>query len=251
MKAFSLVEYSLVFWMVGLFLILGAFGAMVALGLVLRGVSYRWVLLSLSLYLSIFVLIALFASKISYFLETILRDGLYLYILLPAGLFLWGLLLLLPKEIERQFSQGVTERIKGPYLLYSTLLILPCPLRLALITFSTLGVLNIFPIKPLLVGLGLGLTFVVVVLLFYFLFRSSTNSTLGKRFTLAMVMILMGLFYLLYPFSEGIIQEAKSVYKTYLYERLEVDIQNMLGVLSLLALVSIIGMVTRIGGGYK
>lgn len=213
------MDLNIILWTVGMFFSLGVFALKVGFGLSLGGSKYKQVLIALSIYMALFVMIAYFSQRLIGFLLPVLSSGQYIHLLMAAGLFIWGILLI------RKQGDRVTHKIEfknsklktfHKSLSPSLLLMLPCPVCLSAMTFSVWSALSFIKLPPLLIGLGLGSFFSAMSLLFVFLTRLlSRYSSLRQESFLGLSMAGIGLYFLASLFIPARVEEAKGVYQSF------------------------------------
>lgn len=249
---------------------LGIFAVKVGFGIGFSVMKWKGVLLTLSLYLMLFVAIAVLSGHLIKLLEPVLRKGPYLHALMAIGMITWGILLLRRQNtgirsqeprVRRQNTedrgQKTEDRRSGLSnvkakiqknnselsTLNSLLLLIPCPVCLTAMTFSTWSALNVIKLPSALVGLGLGIVFILLSLGIYFSLKliSLNSSLITQKIGLGFSMIGIGLYFIASLFLPAKIEEAKGIYSSFLLERGNVDLNNGIGVFALLFVSLIIG----------
>ena len=112
------MDLNIILWIGGMLFSLGIFAVKVGFGLGFSGMKWKGVLLTLSLYLVLFVAIAVLSGHLIKFLEPVLRKGPYLHALMAAGMIGWGIYLLRGKLIKgsclrKQGIQTLSFRKQG------------------------------------------------------------------------------------------------------------------------------------------
>lgn len=248
------MDLSIVLWMGGMLFSLGIFAVKVGFGLGFGGIKRKGIFLTLSMYIVLFVVIAILSEQLMKILEPVLRKGPYLHALMAIGMIAWGTYLLRNSECgirnynsrNRQFSfHGLQSSIRIPQ---SALLLIPCPVCLTAMTFSTWAALSVIKLPAPVVGLGLGIVFVVLSLFFYFSLKLITrNSSLfTQEIGLGLGMIVIGLYFISSLFLPRKIEEARAVYQSFLSEGMGIDAGNMAGVIIILILAGLVGYLTNL-----
>lgn len=229
------MDLNIILWIGGMLFSLGIFAIKLGFGLGFSGIRWKGIFIILSMYLLLFVFIAILSGRLIQLLEPVLRKGPYLHALMAAGMIVWGTIL-----IRKQSS-----RAKAPSSLnhHSLLLLIPCPVCLTAVTFSIWSALNVVKFPPALVGMGLGFVFVFLSLIVFFSlkFRSLKSSLISQRIGLGLSMIAIGLYLIASLFLPAKIEEAKGIYRSFLTEAGNIDINSSIGVLALLFVALIVG----------
>ncbi len=115
------MDLDIILWIGGMLFTLGIFAVKVGLGLGFGGVKMKGVFLTLSLYLVMFVLIAIFSQGLMGVLGPILKKGPYLHALMALGMIAWGVYALRSQE------SGVrSQKLKNLILHPSSFILHPC-----------------------------------------------------------------------------------------------------------------------------
>jgi predicted transporter len=218
----------------------------------------------------LFVAIAMLSGHLIKLLEPVLRKGPYLHALMAIGMIGWGIYLLKSQKtgIRNQESrvksqktehrgQKTEDRSSGLSnvkakiqknnselsTLNSLLLLIPCPVCLSAMTFSTWAALNVFKFPAYLVGLGLGIVFIVLSLAFYFSLKlfNSHSSLVTPRVGLGLSMIAIGFYFIASLYLPAKIEEAKGAYKSFITEGNGLSLNDSIGVFIVLAVAMLIG----------
>lgn len=255
------MDLSIVLWMGGMLFSLGIFAVKVGFGLGFGGIKRKGIFLTLSMYVVLFVVIAILSEQLMKILEPVLRKGPYLHALMAIGMIAWGILLLRKQNTEaRSHESRVTShelsnanakiRKDNSKLITfnSSLLLIPCPVCLTAMTFSIWAALSVIKLPAPVVGLGLGIVFVVLSLFFYFSLKLITrNSSLfTQKIGLGLGMIAIGLYFISSLFLPRKIEEARAVYQSFLSEGIGIDAGNMAGVIIILILAGLVGYLTNL-----
>lgn len=224
------MDLDIILWIGGMLFSLSIFAVKVGFGLGFGGMKWKGVSLTLSIYLALFVIIAMLSERLIGIVEPVLRKGPYLHALMAIGMIAWGAYAL--KGISRKCDCDETP--KGVLLL-----LIPCPVCLTAMTFSTWAALSVIKLPAYIVGLGLGITFAALSLLFYGFTRlkRSANPAIG----LGLSMVVIGLYFLASLILPAKIEEAKGIYGSFLTEGNNIDMNNGIGVFTLLFTALIIG----------
>lgn len=242
---------DIVLWTGGMLFTLGIFAVKVGFGLGFGRIKRKGVFLVLFLYPVIFVSIAMLSEQLIKILEPVLRKGPYLHALMALMMIAWGIYILRTQNTEYKTQTNTKCKTQNSKfgnselrtLNPSLLLILPCPVCLTAITFSTWAALDVLKLPAPLVGLGLGIIFVALSLLFCISLKLITrrSSLITSRIGLGLSMMGIGLYFLASLFLPMKIEEAKGIYKSFLTEGGNIDVNNSIGVLVLLFVALIIG----------
>ena len=248
------MDLNMVLWIGGMLFSLSIFVVKVGFGLGLGSVRWPGIVLTLLLYLGIFILTAIFSASLIKILEPVVRKGPYLHALMAMGLIAWGILVL--RHLAGQGAefglQPHNRNYKAKDSVWVTyrsalFLLIPCPVCLTAIIFATWAALNVIKLPALLVGLGLGIVFTILTLLVYFLIRHVTlNSTLiSKRIGLGLSMVGIGLYFLTSLFLPARIEAAKTIYQSFATEGGNIALSDHLGVFLLLVVAILIGFLAN------
>jgi len=261
------MDLNIIMWVSGMFFTLGIFALKVGFGLGLGGIRLKWILITLSLYMTLFIIIAYFSKGLVKYLEPVLRGGQYIHVLMAAGLILWGIILLRKQgsnsiqKLKIQDSGFKTEQtvLKNKNSSFSPtspppslLLLLPCPVCLSAMTFSVWSALSVISQPPYLIGLGLGSLFSVLSLGFVFLTRFlSQNSSLRQESFLGLSMTGIGLYFISSLFVPSKIEEAKGVYQSFVRDSFNISLNHSIGAFALLFVAFFIGYFLNSSNGSK
>jgi len=230
------MDLNIILWIGGVLFSLGIFAVKVGFGLGFGRMRWKGVFLTLSLYIVLFVLIATLSEQLIKILEPILKKGPYLHALMATGMIVWGVLLL--RKHKREASQPLNLSTS------SLLLLIPCPVCLTAMTFSTWAALSVIKFPAALVGLGLGIVFVILTLAVVGLTRFKQTS--NTEISLGLGMIAIGLYFISSLFLPRKIEEAKAVYQSFIAEGMGIDAGNMAGVIIILILAGLVGYLTNL-----
>ena len=248
------MDINLVLWVGGMLFSLSIFVVKVGFGLGLGQVGWRGLVLTLSLYLGIFLLAAEFCESLINILEPVVRKGPYVHIVMALGMMVWGLYLI--RNLARADAGcGVHSGRRQPTAPAATrggqrpalFLLLPCPVCLTAITFSTWAALKVIKLPAWVVGLGLGGTFIILSLLMYlFIKRFTLKSTrLNQNIGLGLSMIAIGLYFLTSLVLPAHIEAAKSIYQSFITEGGSMALSDHLGVFLLLLAALLLGFLVN------
>jgi len=224
------MELNIILWTGGMLFTLSIFAVKVGFGLGLGGMRWKGIFLILVSYLVLFIFVAMFSEQLMRLLEPVLRKGPYLHALMAIGMIIWGIFLL------RDSHHSHTTTHKS----HSALLLIPCPVCFTAMTFSTWAALNVIKLPAHLVGLGLGIVFCFLSILFYFILKFVGRNS-SPRIGISFGMLGIGLYFLAALVIPAKIEEAKGVYKSFLTETSNIDLNNSIGVLALLFSAMLIG----------
>ena len=239
------MDLNIVLWIGGMLFSLGIFAVKVGFGLGFSKMRWKGILMTLSLYLMLFVAIAVLSGHLIKLLEPVLRKGPYLHALMAAGMLGWGIYLVMSNELSVTSKEIKNEKNNSSLItLHSSLpLLIPCPVCLSAMTFSTWAALNVIKLPTYIVGIGLGVVFVTLSLFFYFFLKLIThNSSLAtKRITLGLSMMGIGIYFMASLVLPSKIEEARGMYQSFLTEGANIDMNNSIGVFAILFVVFVIG----------
>ncbi|MFH1027516.1 MAG: DUF2162 domain-containing protein [Pseudomonadota bacterium] len=197
------MDLNILLWIGGTLFSLGIFAVKVGTGLGYGQVGRKGILLTLGLYLALFELIALLADRLLKILEPLLRGGPWLHGVMAFGMILWGLSIIM--------RSGGTSTPGS-----SLALLIPCPVCLSAMTFSTWAALHSLPLLPWGVGLVMGGIFCVMTLLVMAAIRVRSHRTSTPSLGLAMITI--GLYFIASLFLPGKVEQAKGMYGSFIKE---------------------------------
>ena len=203
------MDLDIVLWTGGAIFSLGMFAVKVGFGLGYGRSGTKAVIAVLTAYVVLFTVTAMVAGKLIGIISPILNRGPYLHILMSIGLIAWGFYTL--RDAGRMAEAG--KEAGEQALLPSLLLIVPCPVCLTAIAFSTWSALNVFKLLPLLVGIGLGLAFAVLALVFLALARFGKSE--NPEASLGLAMIAVGLYFIASLVIPAKIEAARAVYASF------------------------------------
>lgn len=247
------MDLNIALWIGGMLFSLGIFAIKVGFGLGFSRIRWNVIFLTLFMYLVLFVLIAMLSGKLIGLLEPILKKGPYLHATMAMGMIGWGIYLL-KRETTKHTKQTkiklMTRNSKinsGSSIFNSLLLLIPCPVCLTAITFSTWSALNVIKWHPAVVGLCLGIVFILLALGIYLFLRlvSHNSSFSTKRINLGLSMMGIGIYFIASLFLPAKIEEAKGVYQSFLTKNISIEFNNSISVLGILFVAFLIGYFTK------
>lgn len=229
------MDLSIVLWMGGMLFSLSIFAIKVGFGLGFGGMRWKGITITLSIYLVLFVLIAMLSEQLMKMLEPVLKKGPYLHALMAMGMIAWGIYLLKSQKSKPHNSKLITPN--------SLLLLIPCPVCLTAMTFSTWAALSVIKLPAPLIGLGLGIVFVVLSLFFYFFSKLITcnSSIFTQKIGLGLGMIAIGLYFISSLFLPRKIEEAKAMYQSFITKGSGIALNDGIGILIILIVAMLIG----------
>lgn len=232
------MDLNIVLWIGGMLFSLSIFAVKVGFGLGFSGMKWKGVFLTLSLYLMLFVVVAVLSEQLIKLLEPVLKKGPYLHALMAAGMIAWG------TYIVRQSGRAADtlshhHTIALPHYRSAALLLIPCPVCLTAMTFSAWAALNVIRLPAYIVGLGLGIVFVGLSLLFLGITRF--KSSMSPRISLGLSMMGIGIYFMASLVLPAKIEEARGMYQSFLTEGANIDMHNSIGVFAILFVSFIIG----------
>lgn len=249
------MDINIILWLGGMLFSLSIFAMKVGFALGFGGLKWKGILLTLSLYLVLFVLMSAFSGLLKDVLEPVLSKGLYLHGLMAAGMILWGILLLKTQDADFEIKTGSRLEIQesniknAQNLTYksSLPLLIPCPVCLSAMAFSTWAALGVIKLPAVLVGLGVGFVFIVLSLAFYFSLKHFTRySSIPPKNGLGLSMIAIGLYFIGSFYVPAKIEEAKIAYKAFSENQATVDMTQAFGLLLLFLAVFAAGFIFNI-----
>ncbi|AEB10060.1 DUF2162 domain-containing protein [Desulfobacca acetoxidans] len=244
------MDLNLILWIGGMLFSLSVFVVKVGFGLGLGQVGWRGLVLTLLLYLGTFLLAAGFCESLIKILTPLVRKGPYVHIAMALGMMVWGLYLIHSWAGSdsgcgvhagcRQPAHPTATRSARPPTLF---LLLPCPVCLTAITFSTWAALQVIKLPAWVVGLGLGATFIILSLLIYLGLKLFTlrSTRLNQRIGLGLSMLAIGLYFLSSLFLPAHIEAAKSIYQSFATEGGNLVLVEHIGVFFLLLAALLVG----------
>ena len=236
------MDLNIILWLGGMLFSLGIFAVKVGFGLGFSRIKWKGILLTLSLYLMLFIVIAVLSGHLIRLLEPVLKKGPYLHALMAAGMIGWGILLLRRQKSEKEIQDSKFNNSELSTL-NSLLLLIPCPVCLSAITFSTWAALSVIKLPSLIVGIGLGVIFALLTLAIVGLTRIKQTSS--PEISLGLGMIAIGFYFMASLYLPAKIEEAKEVYKSFLTEGSNIALNNSIGVFALLFVALVIGYLTN------
>jgi predicted transporter len=244
------MDLNIILWMGGMLFSLGIFAVKVGFGLGFSGIRWKGIFLTLSMYLMLFVLIAVLSERLIQLLEPVLRKGPYLHALMAAGMIGWGILLLRRQNTENRTQTNSKFKSENLKIINSELptlnslfLLVPCPVCLTAMTFSTWAALSVIKLPAYIVGLVLGIVFVGLSLLFLGITR--LKSSISPRISLGLSMMGIGIYFMASLVLPAKIEEARGMYQSFLTEGSNIALNNSIGVFALLFVALVIGYLTN------
>lgn len=235
---------DIILWIGGMFFSLGIFAVKVGVGLGFGKMKWKGTLLTLSIYLALFMLTALLSQRLIGILEPILKQGPYLHLSVAAGLVIWGIYLLLAD------SKPCHHDRQGKSFL---LLLIPCPVCLTAMAFSTATALSVIKQPAWVVGLGVGMVFCILAGLIHFILAFFTGGLLplSRKLGLGMSMVGIGLYFIASLFLPARIEAAKGIYRSFLAGDTGFRLNDAAGVFGILFAAILIGFFANQNRRYK
>ncbi len=174
-------------------------------------------------------MIALLAEWLLTLLEPLLKGGPWLHGVMALGMILWGGWLIWKPGGRCSPASSLA-------------LLIPCPVCLAAMIFSTWTALNSLPLLPWAVGLVLGGAFIVMTLLVLFITR--TRTTTGSVHSLGLAMITIGLYFIASLFLPAKVEQAKGMYGSFVQELQPALESGNSGQVGLLAVVLVVALLS-------
>lgn len=262
------MDLNIILWSGGMLFSLGIFSVKVGFGLGFGRITGKGMYAVLLSYLALFVLLAVFSGWIMELLEPALKRGPYLHALMAAGMIAWGISLVRTQKHEHEAAEhpvplvtaaggpgrpgkdaAPPEGVRNHMLRPALLLLIPCPVCLTAMTFSTWSALSVIALPPALVGLLLGTTFVALSLVLSKGVRLRQSGRSGTG--LGMGMIGIGLYFITSLYLPAKIEEARGIYSSFAGEGNNLPVNDMLGMAVVLSAAFIAGylLFARQGGG--
>ena len=232
---------SIILWIGGTLFSLGVFAVKVGFGLGYGRIGTKGVCITLAGYGALFVLMAPLSGKLMDLVTPLLGRGPYIHLAMASGMMAWGLY-----SLVRPHVAGSTREVQPCACTSrrsSLLLIVPCPVCLAAMVFSTWTALNVIRLPAILVGVGLGTCFAALVLLFLFLARSGRSENPDAALGLAMIAI--GLYFFASLQIPAKIEEARGVYASFIDRGAALVHADTIGVFLLLIVALLAGYFIR------
>lgn len=223
------MNLNILLWIGGMLFSLGIFALKVGLGLAYGKVGLKGMVAALVGYLALFMVIALAAERLLRWLEPLLRQGVLLHSLLATSLIAWGMYIISRRTGDHH---GAAARL---------LLIVPCPVCLTAICFSTWAALNAIRLPAVLVGLGLGLAFSVLAAAVWLAARLRPGQ--HSEAPLGLAMIVIGLYFIASLFLPARIKEAQEMYGSFIMENALTESSAGMGGLAVLPGLLLIGFI--------
>jgi len=239
------MNLDIVLWTGGALFSLGMFAVKVGCGLGYGRSGKKTVIAVLTVYAVLFAVTAMVAEKLIGIISPILNHGPYLHILMSIGLIAWGFYTLRGAGRMAEAGKGTGMQALPP----SLLLIIPCPVCLTAIAFSTWSALNVFKLSPLLVGAGLGLAFAALALVFLTLARFGKSE--HPQASLGLAMIAVGLYFVASLVIPAKIEAARAVYASFSGIGSSGNHSDAAGVLFLFFIAILIGYLSKQREGKK
>ncbi|MFH1563775.1 MAG: DUF2162 domain-containing protein [Nitrospirota bacterium] len=233
------MDLNIILWIGGMLFTLSIFAVKVGFGLGFGGMRWKGIFFTLSIYLLLFILIAMISGQLIKMLEPVLRKGPYLHAVMAMAMIVWGILLLRDSDSCHQKSATSIPH-SASHIPHSALLLIPCPVCLTAMVFSTWAALNVIKLPASLVGLGLGIVFCFLSLSFCFILKFVGRHS-SPRIGISFGMIGIGLYFIASLIIPAKIEEARGIYKSFLTEAGNIDLNNSIGVFALLFGAMLIG----------
>ncbi|MEN6374102.1 MAG: DUF2162 domain-containing protein [Smithella sp.] len=203
------MDLNTALWAGGTLFTLTGFAGKVGFGLGFGQVKNKWIGLTLAMYALLFIGMAVLSKQLMTWIAPILSGGPYLHLFMAAGLAAWGIYAIMSTGLEKSECDTQSGLKWGS----SLLLIIPCPVCLSAMVFSTWAALSAVHLPALLVGLGLGAVFAVLSL--FFVFCARTGKTESPETSLGLVMIAVGLYFALSLVLPAKIEAARNMYSSF------------------------------------
>lgn len=203
------MDLNMTLWAGGTLFTLTGFAGKVGFGLGFGQVKNKWIGFTLAMYALLFIGMAVLSKQLMEWIAPILSGGPYLHLFMAAGLAAWGVYAIMSACLKKSDCTAQPGMKGGT----SLLLIIPCPVCLSAMVFSTWAALSAVRLPALLVGLGLGAVFAVLSLLFVFFAR--TGKAESPETSLGLVMIAVGLYFALSLVLPAKIEAARNMYSSF------------------------------------
>jgi predicted transporter len=240
------MDLNIILWIGGMLFSLGIFAVKVGFGLGFSRMTWKGILITLSMYLMLFVAVAVLSGHLIKLLEPVLKKGPYLHAIMAIGMIGWGIYLLRKQKTEDRSQIKLKFKVQNSKInnselstRYSLLLLVPCPVCLTAMTFSTWAALSVIKLPSFLVGIGLGVIFALLTLIIVGLTRIKQTSS--PEISLGLGMIAIGLYFMASLYLPAKIEEARGVYQSFLTKGSNIALDNSIGVFAILFVSFIIG----------
>jgi predicted transporter len=228
---------SVALWAGGMLFSLGAFALKVGFGLGYGRIGIKGIAATLGGYGLLFTALALLTGSLRELLMPLLSRGPYVHIAMAIGLIAWGGYTLL--KTGRGGGDSIAADRPHGLSVASLMLIIPCPVCLIAMAFSTWAALSVIPLPAWLVGAGLGLVFAALALLFTGMARARRSRQ--PEISLGLVLVAIGLYFLASLQIPAKIEEARGVYASLADKGTAVAAGDGIGVLLLLLAALVAG----------
>jgi predicted transporter len=229
------MDLNIMLWISGTLFSLGIFAVKVGFGLGYGQVGMKGISATLAGYIALFILIAFLSEKLIGMIAPVLSRGPYLHIVMAAGMIAWGVYAVRGSHCMHRNGRQKADSMLRP----SLLLIIPCPICLTAMTFSTWTALSVIKLPAIFVGLGIGISFTALALLFLFFARFGKSGS--PETSLGLAMITIGLYYIAALLLPAKIEEARGIYASFVDKVVATDHTHMIGVLFILLFAMLIG----------
>ena len=233
------MDLRIILWIGGTLFSLGVFAVKVGFGLGYGRIGTRGVCIALAGYGALFILMAVLSGKLMGILTPLLGGGPYIHLVMAAGMMAWGLYTVVgPRTVGPASQNHACAFYKS-----SLILIVPCPVCLAAMLFSTWTALNVIRLPAIVVGVGLWTSFAALVLLFLLFARSHRSGNPDAALGLAMMAI--GMYFAASLVLPAKIEEARGVYASFVDRGAAVVHADAVGVFLLLLVAMLAGYFIR------
>jgi predicted transporter len=248
------MELNLVLWLGGMFFTLAAFVVKVGCGLGWGSPRWPWVLVTLCLYIGLFILAAILCGTLLTFLEPVVKQGPWLHLCMAVGMMAWGVYIFRHSPAgtcdntqSQMCGSGGPSRALRSRTYALLFLILPCPVCLTAVVFSTWAAMQVLKWPSWSVGLALGLTFTVMTLITCFLFRHLSGRATGTAGSYGLGLFLLGLggYYLASLFLPAQIEAAKSIYQSFVTDNSGPALIDQLGAVAIFVVALLLGFLAK------
>lgn len=220
-------------WLFGTLFSLSIFAFKVGIGLGAGRFNIKTISAILFVYFLGFVCFSLLGHGIINIVLPVLRQGTVIHIVMAAGMILWGIYLIF---LHNHSAEAIWK--------HSLLLVIPCPVCLSAMAFSTFAAINTLKIPAIWAGVFLGMAFVLLSLIFLYMCRLIRIKEFNTGIGLAMLGI--GLYFIGSLIIPAKIAEAKAIFDTMQSKSFEVNFNDLAGVLMLLTTAFFAGVFLKI-----
>ncbi len=243
-------DIDIILWIAGTWITLGIFAIKVGWGMMFSGLGKKGYVLFILIYVLLFLLASNFLRIILPWLQPLIGKGSYLHLVMAGMTVGWGIFLITKKgELP---EAGLTNTIFmsiprdkaiilsspaplcGPSLQHSLILLLPCPVCVISIVFSTWALQSATGWNGTIVALILGAGFSLISLMPRLIVRVAQISVSSPN--LGLIMLAIGTYFIVSIFVPAKVEEAKHIYEIFLVENQTIIITEAVKTLLIVSL---------------